>query len=105
MLPVPLERIGHIDTLRIIAAVGIVWFHTEGAPYRQIGYAGLPIFLLIFFSLITRRSYAETATHFLRRRYERLLKPWLFWSAVYGACRLPRPLRPWTGPRWAEWCP
>jgi peptidoglycan/LPS O-acetylase OafA/YrhL len=28
------------------------------------------------------------APQFLRRRWDRLLKPWLFWSAVYGVCRL-----------------
>ena len=35
-LPVPLsvDRITSIDGLRILAAVGIVWFHTDGAPYR-----------------------------------------------------------------------
>jgi len=46
------ERIVSIDGLRILAAVGIVWFHTDGAPFRQIAYVGLPVFLLIFFSLI-----------------------------------------------------
>lgn len=85
----PAERIAGIDLLRILAAVGIVWFHTDGAPHREIGYAGLPMFLLIFFSLITR-DFGTTTTHFLRRRWNRLLKPWLFWSAVYGACHLIR---------------
>ncbi|MEN6576430.1 MAG: acyltransferase [Phycisphaerales bacterium] len=85
----PALRIASIDHLRIVAAIGIVWFHTEGAPYRQIGYAGLPVFLLIFFSLITR-DFGTTTTHFLRRRWNRLLKPWLFWSALYGVCRLAR---------------
>ncbi|MDI6450652.1 acyltransferase [Anaerobaca lacustris] len=84
----PMERVGSIDWLRVLAAVGIVWFHTEGAPYRQIGYAGLPVFLLIFFSLITIRSTADPALGFLRRRWDRLLKPWLFWSVLYGALRL-----------------
>ncbi len=83
-----MERVDSIDRLRVLAAIGIVWFHTEGAPYRQIGYAGLPVFLLIFFSLITVRSTADPALGFLRRRWDRLLKPWLFWSALYGALRL-----------------
>lgn len=80
-------RIAGIEQLRIVAAIGIVWFHTEGAPWRHIAYAGLPIFLLVFFSLITR-DFGTTTAHFLRRRWNRLLKPWLFWSAVYGVCRL-----------------
>jgi surface polysaccharide O-acyltransferase-like enzyme len=70
-----------------------VWFHTEGAPGRQIGYAGLPIFLLAFFSLITLRRPADTLPGFLRRRWERLLKPWLFWSVVYGVCHLVNDVR------------
>jgi surface polysaccharide O-acyltransferase-like enzyme len=87
-LPLSVERLASIDRLRILAAIGIVWFHTDGAPHRQIGYAGLPVFLLIFVSLLTTRGSAGTIRGFLRRRYDRLLKPWLFWSAIYGLCRL-----------------
>ncbi len=84
----PLERVAGIDLLRIMAAVGIIWFHMEGAPHRGIAYAGLPVFLLIFFSLVTRQSAARTTVEFVSRRWHRLLKPWLFWSLVYGSCRL-----------------
>jgi len=87
-VPLPAERITGIDGLRVLAAVGIVWFHTDGAPYRYIGYTGLPIFLLIFFSLITNRSGAESARYFFRRRWNRLVKPWLFWSLLYGALQV-----------------
>lgn len=82
------ERIGSIDLLRILAALGIIWFHIEGAPLRQIGYAGLPVFLLIFFSLVSRQAAVHTTACFLQRRWNRLLVPWLFWSVVYGSCRL-----------------
>lgn len=81
-------RMASIDLLRMLAAVGIVWFHTDGAPHAQIGYAGLPIFLLIYFSLLTQRSGVHAPPQFVRRRRDRLLRPWLFWCAVYGACRL-----------------
>jgi peptidoglycan/LPS O-acetylase OafA/YrhL len=84
----PSQRVVGIDLLRILAAVGIVWFHTEGAPHAQIGYAGLPVFLLIFFSLVIKQSCAQTVAQFLTRRWDRLLKPWLFWCVVYGLCRL-----------------
>jgi peptidoglycan/LPS O-acetylase OafA/YrhL len=50
------ERIASLDALRILAAVGIIWFHMERAPLRQIGYAGLPVFLLVFYSLIVRQG-------------------------------------------------
>jgi peptidoglycan/LPS O-acetylase OafA/YrhL len=88
LLSLPSQRIASIDLLRIMATVGIIWFHTEGAPHVQIAYAGLPIFLLVYFSLITKQSRLHTTPQFLRRRWDRLLKPWLFWSAVYGVCRL-----------------
>ncbi len=87
-LSLPRERMAGIDLLRIMAAVGIIWFHMEGAPHRGLGYAGLPIFLLIFFSLVTRQSPSRTTAQFVSRRWQRLLKPWLFWSLMYGACKL-----------------
>ncbi|UCD53437.1 MAG: acyltransferase [Phycisphaerales bacterium] len=87
-VPLPVQRITSIDGLRILAAVGIVWFHTDGAPYRYIGYTGLPIFLLIFFSLITHRSGTDPARYFFKRRWNRLVMPWLFWSLLYGALRI-----------------
>jgi peptidoglycan/LPS O-acetylase OafA/YrhL len=86
-LSVPVDRVANVDRLRILAAIGIVWFHTEGAPYRRIGHAGLPIFLLIFFSLIVRNAAAADTGHFLKRRWNRLMVPWLFWSVVYGLCK------------------
>ncbi len=87
-----LERIATIDALRILAALGIIWFHVEKAPFRQIGYAGLPVFLLLFYSLIVRQGRTYTTTQFLTRRWHRLVKPWLFWSVVYGLCRLAKAL-------------
>lgn len=84
----PFERIVSVDRVRLLAAIGIVWFHTEGAPYRHVGYAGLPIFLLIFFSLITNRTPTDPTLGFLRRRWDRLLMPWLFWSVLYGLLRI-----------------
>jgi surface polysaccharide O-acyltransferase-like enzyme len=85
---VPAQRLASIDLLRILAVVGIIWFHTEGAPHREIGYAALPVFLLLFFALITRQSQTCSTRHFLKRRWDRLLKPWLFWSVVYGVGRV-----------------
>lgn len=87
-LSLPAARIANIDRLRILAAIGVVWFHTESAPCRHIAYAGLPIFLLIFCSLLTSHRGVDSTSEFLKRRWHRLLLPWLFWSAVYGLCRL-----------------
>ncbi len=82
------EKIANIERLRILGAFGIVWFHNQNAPLRSIGYAGLPIFLLVFISLIVRYSHFHDFTGFTKRRAYRLLLPWLFWSAVYGVCMI-----------------
>ena len=84
----PTQRIANIERLRVFGAIGIVWFHTDMAPYRDIGYAGLPIFLLVFFSLLTGQRHSDDLAHYLQRRWSLLLKPWLFWSLVYGLCRV-----------------
>jgi len=81
-------RVANIDRLRILAAIGVVWFHTEGAAHGEIGYAGLPIFLLVFFSLIASHGHTESTARFARRRWDRLMVPWLFWSLVYGLCKI-----------------
>lgn len=82
------HRIANIERLRIVAAFGIVWFHTEGAVGRSIGLAGLPIFLLIFCALISLKTKLEDIVPFSRRRARRLLKPWLFWSIIYLGTKL-----------------
>jgi peptidoglycan/LPS O-acetylase OafA/YrhL len=86
------ERVASLDALRILAALGIIWFHTQRAPARQIGYAGLPVFLLIFYSLIVRQGPRYSSLHFLTRRWRRLIQPWLFWSVLYGLGRLAKAL-------------
>jgi surface polysaccharide O-acyltransferase-like enzyme len=76
----------NVERLRVLAILGIVWFHTEGLPGHRIAYAGLPALLLIFYSLIVRQGYAGTPEKFLKRRWRRLINPWIFWSLVYVVC-------------------
>lgn len=76
-------RIASVERLRIVAIFGIVWFHTESAVGRSIGYAGLPVFLLIFYIFSTRRLKPENFVPFMKKKANRLLKPWLFWVIVY----------------------
>lgn len=76
-----------IEWLRFLAAFGIVWFHTENAQWRSVGYAGLPIFLLVFGFLIVVHYDEIGLSEFVKRRALRLLVPWAFWSVIYIAAR------------------
>ena len=78
--------IANVERLRILAILGIIWFHTEGAFGRSIGYAGLPVFIMIFCALSSRKSSPDDFVPFAKKKARRLLKPWLFWSIVYAVC-------------------
>ncbi len=80
-----LSRIANVEGLRILAGFGIVWFHTENAAARSIGYAGLPVFLMVFCALTVSRQRhdEESVSIFAKRKALRLIKPWVFWSIVY----------------------
>ncbi len=66
------EHVANIDRLRIFAAFGIVWLHTESVAGRGIGYSGIIIFLLVFCSLIVTHSELHGAGHFATRRARRV---------------------------------
>ena len=73
------------DGLRVFAALGIVWFHvTDPGISHSIGYAGLPIFLALSFQLAVQPADHEPFSAYVRRRSQRLLLPFLFWSAFYA---------------------
>ena len=81
-------RIANVERLRILAIFGIIWFHMEGVWGRSIGYAGLPVFIMIFCALSSRKSRPDDFTSFAKKKAKRLLIPWLFWSIVYAVCML-----------------
>ncbi|MDS9466425.1 acyltransferase family protein [Paracoccus sp. MBLB3053] len=68
-------RNGSIDYFRLVAAFGIVWFHSQ-APFHRLAYLGLPFFLILL---------GMPSGEGLRHRLRRLLVPFVIWSAVYGA--------------------
>jgi peptidoglycan/LPS O-acetylase OafA/YrhL len=80
-------RNGTFDHARLLAAFGIVVFHT-GAPGAAIGYAGLPFFLILLVLLAFPAAQCMSFTDFAALRARRLLRPWLIWSAVYAALKL-----------------
>jgi peptidoglycan/LPS O-acetylase OafA/YrhL len=83
-----IQYFSSIEWLRFFAAFGIVWFHTEGASWRMVGYSGLPVFLLVFCALIVVHYSEITFKEFIYRRSVRLLIPWLFWSLIYGLTKV-----------------
>lgn len=68
------ERNGLIDYGRFLAALGIVWFHTQ-APGLRVAYIALPFFLV----LLSMPSSSSLST-----RAKRLLLPFVTWSLVFG---------------------
>lgn len=82
------QRQAGIEWLRFLAAFGIVWFHTAGARWREVGYSGLPVFLIVFTALIVSHYSEIPFGVFFSRRFVRLLVPWLFWSLVYIGAKL-----------------
>lgn len=108
------EQNGTLDAARLLAAAGIVVFHT-GAPGAALGYAGLPFFLVLLV-LLMPVSAEQGFNRFARHRFKRLILPWLGWSLVYGGLKLAeafalqRPIEqsfaPWmllTGPALHLW--
>lgn len=91
----PPLRNASFDYARLIAVIGIIWFHTH-APYGQIGYSGLAFFLmLLVFLALPQIAQLRPARHrapailrYATARGQRLLMPWIAASALYGALKL-----------------
>jgi surface polysaccharide O-acyltransferase-like enzyme len=73
----------HVARLRILAAFGIICFHTTDGIAKTVGYAGLPIFLILGYVLQIQTKKQIGFQEFLQRRFNRLIIPWFFWSAIY----------------------
>jgi len=80
-------RIANIERLRIFSALAVVYFHVRSdlEIARNLGTVGILIFLLSLFAFVVNRPGPLDLSGTLRRKARRLLKPWLFWSMVYGA--------------------
>lgn len=88
-----------IDTLRVLATIGVILIHTSGyllsnfevsaLEYWWIGnfFDGnarfsVPVFFMISGALLLSKDY--TLTQFLKKRFFRLIPPFLFWSLIYA---------------------
>lgn len=74
-----------LDTLRFLAALGILCFHTTHSMAGRIGYTGLPIFIIsmVALALLSRQEYSFRVV--LAKRSSRFLWPWVFWCLVFSA--------------------
>lgn len=79
-------RIANIERLRILSAAAVVCFHTCGelSIARHLGTVGILVFLITLCAFVVNRPEPLDPAIAIRRKARRLLKPWLFWSMVYG---------------------
>lgn len=74
-----------IELLRIVAAYGIVAYHSL-APFHDIAYSGLVVFLIL-------SPYVDCAFNWdlprpIKSLAKTLLVPWLFWFCFYGVLNI-----------------
>jgi surface polysaccharide O-acyltransferase-like enzyme len=75
------SRIQAIELLRIIAAFGIVAYHAR-APFHDVAYSGLIIFLVLSPMVDLQLNWEKRRP--IRSLARSLLTPWAFWMVVYG---------------------
>ncbi|MBN1183342.1 MAG: acyltransferase family protein [Bacteroidales bacterium] len=92
-----------IDNLRVIATLSVILLHVSAVPVTQFGiidigiwWAGnilngsvrfcVPIFFMISGALLLSKDY--TLSIFIKKRFLRLLPPFIFWSLIYITYRL-----------------
>ena len=83
-----IKRIANIERLRILAAICVASFHIHYSFPRSIGVIGFIILMLSFSVFVVNKSEKYDVSDQMKRKAQRLLKPWLFWSGVYGALGL-----------------
>ncbi len=77
------NRNGLIELLRLLASLGIVWFHV-GAVGSSIAYGGLPLFTILLIAFATTNANDRSWFRVVQKRAVRLLIPWLVWSGIYA---------------------
>lgn len=87
------KRESWADILRILATFLIILVHTSGVnqtssvnyysslTYSSLGYLGAPLFLILSgYFLLNKKEKHKT---FFKKRFNRILFPWLFWSLIF----------------------
>lgn len=71
-----------VDLARFVAAAGIVWDHAR-APYADIGYTALSLFLMLTAFLALQSFERSDGRNFWFARAQRIFLPWIVWSVFY----------------------
>lgn len=82
------KRIANIERLRILAAIFVASFHIHWSFPRSIGVIGFIILMLSFSVFVVNKPKKYSVANLMKRKSQRLMKPWLFWSGIYGALGL-----------------
>lgn len=109
------KRIFYYDLLRDIAIFLVVLCHVctefcqhfavgtlkwySAAFYIDVGTLGVPIFLMISGALLLNKTY--TLSDFMKRRFSRILIPFVFWALLLPICKMMFLGKAWTI---AEYC-
>ncbi|MFC1604798.1 acyltransferase family protein [Planctomycetota bacterium] len=78
----------NIERLRFVSAFCVASFHTHEWFPRSIGVVGFIILLLSYCAFVVNKPEPYGIAKVARRKARRLLKPWLFWSIIYGGLGL-----------------
>lgn len=81
-------QIANVERLRVLSAFGVASFHTHEWFPRSFGVIGFIVLLLCFCAFVVNRTKPYAFGDLAKRKAERLIEPWLFWSLVYGALGL-----------------
>lgn len=84
------DRLPMLDTMRLLAAVGIVWVHAAQSDLGQwlwpIGTFGVPFYTYVAVLFMTRtltKPGGRSLGDYAASRASRVYLPFLFWSAIY----------------------
>lgn len=83
------DRIFYLDQLRALAIIGVIGIHVSqyflgsltGVSFLFISEFAIPIFLMISGILLLNKEYSIRG--FLKKRYPRIIIPFLFWGGIY----------------------
>ena len=78
------SKLDAIEWIRIAAVCGVVWFHIKDGPFKQIGYAGLIVFILISVVFQAAGAEKDLFAKYIRKKSARIIPPWIFWFGFYG---------------------